>query len=42
MGTNVQRPATAAETLRMRELVREGMRDGAFGISAGLEYVAGR
>jgi N-acyl-D-amino-acid deacylase len=42
MGTDFQRAATAAEVQRMRELVREGMRDGAFGISAGLEYVPGR
>jgi N-acyl-D-amino-acid deacylase len=42
MGNDFQRPATPAEVQRMRELVREGMRDGAFGISAGLEYVPGR
>jgi len=35
------RPATAAELDRMKALVREGMRDGAFGISSGLFYVPG-
>jgi N-acyl-D-amino-acid deacylase len=35
------RKATAAEIARMRELVREGMRDGAFGLSTGLFYVPG-
>jgi N-acyl-D-amino-acid deacylase len=37
----VDRPATADERTRMRELVRQGMRDGAFGISTGLFYVPG-
>lgn len=36
-----QRPATAEEIGRMRELVRQGMNDRAFGMSAGLEYVPG-
>lgn len=36
-----QRPATAAEIRQMRELVRQGMNDRAFGMSAGLEYVPG-
>ena len=35
------RPATAAEMERMRELVRTGMREGAFGLSTGLFYVPG-
>jgi dihydroorotase/N-acyl-D-amino-acid deacylase len=35
------RKATAAEIASMRELVREGMRDGAFGLSTGLFYVPG-
>ena len=41
MGTTpdqVMRPATAPELTRMQELVRQGMRDGAFGLSTGLEY----
>jgi N-acyl-D-amino-acid deacylase len=37
----VDRKATAAEIDRMRELVREGMRDGAFGLTTGLFYVPG-
>ena len=35
------RPATADELERMRDLVRTGMRDGAFGLSTGLFYVPG-
>jgi len=35
------RPATADELARMRGLVRDGMRDGAFGLSTGLFYVPG-
>lgn len=35
------RPATPAELETMRELVRQAMRDGAFGISTGLFYVPG-
>jgi len=35
------RPATSAEMQRMRDLVRTGMRDGAFGLSTGLFYVPG-
>lgn len=41
MGTEpdeVMRHATPDELARMRELVREGMEDGAFGLSTGLEY----
>ena len=37
----VDRPATPEEMQRMRELVRAGMRDGAFGLSTGLFYVPG-
>ena len=33
------RPATVEEMQRMRELVRNGMREGAFGMSTGLFYV---
>jgi N-acyl-D-amino-acid deacylase len=39
MGDDFERPATAAEIARMTELVRQGMQDGAFGLSTGLEYV---
>jgi N-acyl-D-amino-acid deacylase len=42
MGSDFRRPATAAEIDRMRRLVREGMAEGAVGLSAGLEYVPGR
>ncbi|WP_432521814.1 N-acyl-D-amino-acid deacylase family protein [Kineococcus sp. SYSU DK006] len=35
------RPASAAELARMRELVDAGMREGAFGMSSGLTYVPG-
>ncbi|MEX2264439.1 MAG: amidohydrolase family protein [Bryobacteraceae bacterium] len=36
-----KRPATTEEVRRMRELVRQGMQEKAFGLSAGLEYVPG-
>ena len=36
-----KRPATVDEVRKMRELVRQGMQDKAFGLSAGLEYVPG-
>jgi N-acyl-D-aspartate/D-glutamate deacylase len=42
MGDDFRRVATAAEVSRMRALVRRGMEDGAWGLSAGLEYVPGR
>jgi N-acyl-D-amino-acid deacylase len=35
------RPATAQELARMREVVAQGMKDGAFGLSTGLFYVPG-
>jgi N-acyl-D-amino-acid deacylase len=38
MGEDVERAATAAEIERMRALVRQGMEDGAFGLTTGLEY----
>jgi N-acyl-D-amino-acid deacylase len=38
---SVDRVATDAELQRMRELVEQGMRDGAFGLSTGLFYVPG-
>src|SRR3954471_7939554 len=37
----VNRKATAAEIERMRGIVRQGMQDGAFGLSSGLFYVPG-
>ena len=37
----VNRPATPEEVDRMRVLVRQGMEDGAFGLSSGLFYVPG-
>src|SRR5688572_1657173 len=40
MGT-VSRPPTADEMQRMRMLIAEGMRDGAFGMSTGLRYLPG-
>ena len=42
MGSDVRRPATAEEITRMRALVRQGMLEGASGMSAGLEYEPGR
>jgi N-acyl-D-amino-acid deacylase len=42
MGSDFMRAATAAEIERMKQLVREGMEEGAFGLSAGLEYIPGR
>ncbi len=42
MGNDYRRAARPEEVARMRELVRQAMRDGAVGLSAGLEYVPGR
>jgi len=42
MGDDFRRAATTAEIEQMRALVRQGMEDGAYGLSAGLEYVPGR
>ncbi|MGH7709635.1 MAG: N-acyl-D-amino-acid deacylase family protein, partial [Gemmatimonadaceae bacterium] len=42
MGTDFRRPARGDEIAAMRELVRQAMRDGAWGLSAGLEYTPGR
>jgi N-acyl-D-amino-acid deacylase len=42
MGRDVRRPARPDEIAKMREFVRAGMRDGAWGLSAGLEYAPGR
>ena len=38
---NVDRRATADEIAKMRSLVEQGMRDGAFGLSSGLFYTPG-
>lgn len=37
----INRAATAADVEAMKEIVRQGMRDGAFGLSAGLFYTPG-
>jgi len=42
MGSDVRRPADDDEIERMRALVRQGMAEGAWGISSGLEYSPGR
>jgi N-acyl-D-amino-acid deacylase len=41
MGEDFKRPARPAEIAAMRELVAQGMDDGAFGLSSGLEYDPG-
>ncbi len=42
MGNDFQRVARPDEIERMKALVKQGMEDGAFGLSAGLEYSPGR
>lgn len=42
MGDDYRRPATPDEIGRIRALVRQAMHEGAWGLSAGLEYVPGR
>jgi len=42
MGQNTNRQATAAEIEQMKQMVEQGMRDGAFGLSTGLEYEIGK
>ncbi len=42
MGNDFQRAARPDEIERMKALVKQGMEDGAFGLSAGLEYSPGR
>jgi N-acyl-D-amino-acid deacylase len=42
MKNNYQRLATSAEIEEMKKLAKQGMEDGAFGLTAGLEYVPGR
>lgn len=41
MGNDFRRKATSEEVARMEALVRQGMRDGALGLSSGLEYDPG-
>ena len=41
LGTDFKRAATDAELTKLRDLVRLGLREGAWGMSAGLEYVPG-
>lgn len=42
LGEDTNRLATAAEVERMKRLVEEAMRDGAMGLSTGLEYETGK
>jgi N-acyl-D-amino-acid deacylase len=42
MGNDHQRPASPDEIARMQQRLHSAMEDGAFGMSAGLEYVPGR
>jgi N-acyl-D-amino-acid deacylase len=42
MKEDVKRSSTTAEQARMRQLLRQGLQDGAVGLSAGLEYEPGR
>jgi N-acyl-D-amino-acid deacylase len=42
MGQRSSSPATDADIAAMQALVHEGMKDGAYGLSTGLEYVPGR
>lgn len=42
MGDDHERLASPQEIKAMQALIRQGMEDGAFGLSAGLEYVPGR
>jgi N-acyl-D-amino-acid deacylase len=42
MGADINRPATPAEVEQMKQLVEQAMRDGAVGLSSGLEYETGK
>jgi N-acyl-D-amino-acid deacylase len=42
MKNDFRRTATEAEIAEMKQLVKQGMEEGAYGLSAGLEYVPGR
>lgn len=42
MGENTNRPATTDEIEKMKQFVEQGMREGAMGLSTGLEYEVGK
>jgi N-acyl-D-amino-acid deacylase len=42
MGADTNRHATDAEISKMRQMVEQSMREGAFGLSSGLEYEVGK
>jgi N-acyl-D-aspartate/D-glutamate deacylase len=42
MGEDTNRHATAAEIEKMKQMVQQAMKDGAFGLSTGLEYEVGK
>jgi N-acyl-D-amino-acid deacylase len=42
MGHRATKPATDADIIAMQRLVEEAMKDGAYGLSTGLEYAPGR
>jgi N-acyl-D-amino-acid deacylase len=42
MKNDFKRAATSSEIVQMKALVQQGMQEGAYGLSAGLEYVPGR
>ena len=42
MGDNTNRPATSDELARMKQQADQAMREGAFGLSSGLEYEVGK
>ena len=42
MGSRANGPASDGDIAAMQALVEEGMKDGAYGVSTGLEYVPGR
>ncbi|MCI0389310.1 MAG: D-aminoacylase [Acidobacteria bacterium] len=42
MKNDFRRPATEVEIEEMKRLVKQGMEEGAYGLSAGLEYIPGR
>jgi N-acyl-D-amino-acid deacylase len=42
MGADTNRQATESEIEKMQQMVQQGMREGAFGLSSGLEYEVGK
>jgi len=42
MGADTNRQATESEIEKMQQMVQQGMREGAFGLSSGLEYEIGK